>query len=206
MSKKIKILIVEDEALVAKDIEISLRHLDYHIVGIAYDGMSALDMIHSRLPDLVLLDIELNSDISGIDIANVLNEKYGIPFIYLTSYADPCTIDMVKKTLPFGYILKPFSERELYGAIELAAYRFDEKKKTSFPEKGIIDDLCDTPLTVREYELLQGLFKGKTNQELANDYFVSLNTIKTHLKNIYFKMDVSNRHKALIKIFGLMKQ
>ncbi len=206
MSDKIKILIVEDEALIAKDIEFSLRQLDYHIVGIAFDGMTALDMIHSRLPDLILLDIELNGDISGIDIANVLNEKYSIPFIYLTSYADPCTIDMVKKTLPFGYILKPFSERELYGAIELAVYRLDEKKKTGFPAKEKIDDLCDTPLTDREYELLTGLFEGKSNQELAKDYFISVNTIKTHLKNIYSKMEVSNRHKALSKIFGLMKQ
>ncbi|HHH55334.1 MAG TPA: response regulator, partial [Bacteroidetes bacterium] len=100
---KLKILIVEDEALIAKDIEFSLNQLEYSIVGIAYNSTMALDMIHNRKPDLVLLDIELNSDLSGIDIANILNEKYKIPFIYLTSYADPSTIDSVKKTLPFGY-------------------------------------------------------------------------------------------------------
>ena len=162
---KLKILIVEDEALIAQDIEYSLRQLDYSIVGIAYDSINALDMIHNRSPDLILLDIELNSELSGIDIANILNEKYKIPFIYLTSYADPDTIDSVKKTLPFGYILKPFSEKELFSAIELASYRLTNEENKGFPNKEKIDTCCfDTPLTSREYDLLSGLFKGKSNQ------------------------------------------
>ncbi len=202
---KLKILIVEDEALIAKDIEFSLMQLEYSIIGIAYDSTTALDMIHNRNPDLVLLDIELNSELSGIDIAKILNKKYKIPFIYLTSYADPCTIDFVKTTLPFGYILKPFSERELYSAIELASYRLQEQGEKGFPDIKKINSLTIDSLTSREYDLLSGLFKGKTNQELAKDYYISVNTVKTHLKSIYSKMGVSNRHMALSKIFELMK-
>ena len=202
---KLKILIVEDEALIAKDIEFSLMQLEYSIIGIAYDSTTALDMIHNRNPDLVLLDIELNSELSGIDIAKILNEKYKIPFIYLTSYADPCTIDFVKTTLPFGYILKPFSERELYSAIELASYRLQEQGEKGFPDIKKINSLTIDSLTSREYDLLSGLFKGKTNQELAKDYYISVNTVKTHLKSIYSKMGVSNRHMALSKIFELIK-
>ncbi|HHH52929.1 MAG TPA: response regulator transcription factor, partial [Bacteroidetes bacterium] len=192
-------------ALIAKDIEFSLNQLEYSIVGIAYNSTMALDMIHNRKPDLVLLDIELNSDLSGIDIANILNEKYKIPFIYLTSYADPSTIDSVKKTLPFGYILKPFSEKELFSAIELASYRIQEQVNKGFPDKEKINSLTIDPLTTREYELLFGLFQGKSNQELAKDYYISVNTIKSHLKNIYSKMGVTNRHKALSKIFEIMR-
>jgi len=202
---KLKILIVEDEALIAKDIEFSLLRLEYMVVGIAYDSVTALDMIHNRKPDLVLLDIELNSEISGIDIAKILNSKYKIPFIYLTSYADPCTIDMVKKTFPFGYILKPFSERELYSAIELANYRLINKSKSIFPSKSSINELCCDVLTSREYDVLIGLYEGKSNQKLADDYFISINTVKTHLKNIFSKMEVSNRHMALSKIFKIIK-
>ncbi len=202
---KLKILIVEDEALIAKDIEFSLMQLEYSIIGIAYDSTTALDMIHNRNPDLVLLDIELNSELSGIDIAKILNKKYKIPFIYLTSYADPCTIDFVKTTLPFGYILKPFSERELYSAIELASYRLQEQGEKGFPDIKKINSLTIDSLTSREYDLLSGLFKGKTNQELAKDYYISVNTVKTHLKSIYSKMGVSNRHMALSKIFELIK-
>ena len=204
--KKIRILIVEDEALIAKDIELSLRQLDYSIIGIAYDSVTALDMIHSRNTDLVLLDIELNSEMTGIDIANILNDKYKIPFIYLTSFSDPCTIDFVKKTLPFGYILKPFSERELYSAIELASFRLEERKFDGFPDLDTINTVCFTPMTAREYDLLVGIFAGKSNQELADGNNISINTVKTHLKNIYYKMDASNRHNVLSKIYNLIRK
>ncbi len=204
--KKLEILIVEDEALIAKDIEISLRQLDYSIVGIAYDSVAALDMIHSRNPDLVLLDIELNSEMTGIDIAKVLNDKYKIPFIYLTSFSDPCTIDAVKKTLPFGYILKPFSERELYSAIELASFRLEERRYNGFPDINKVSSICILPMTAREYDLLVGIFAGKTNLELAAENHISINTVKTHLKNIYYKMDASNRHTVLSKIYKLFRK
>ncbi len=203
---KIKILIVEDEALIAKDIEMSLRQLEYSIIGIAYDSVTALDMIHSRRPDLVLLDIELNSELTGIDIAVILNEKYKIPFIYLTSFSDPCTIDFVKKTLPFGYILKPFSERELYSAIELAAFRLEKRALNGFPDISTVNKVCLAPLTNREYDLLKGLFSGKSNSDLAKENHISINTVKTHLKNLYYKMDVSNRHMVSTKIYGLIKK
>lgn len=202
---KLKILIVEDEALIAKDIEYSLKQLDYTVIGIAYDSLTALDMIHNRKPDLVLLDIELNSDKTGIEIANILNEKYQIPFIFLTSFSDPDTIDSVKKTLPFGYILKPFSERELFSTIELASYRLSKKISQGFPSKEKLNKHYQSTLTSREYDILIGLFEGKSNQELSKQYFISVNTIKTHLKKIYSKLDVSNRHKAVSKVFDLMK-
>jgi len=202
--KKLSILIVEDEALIAKDIEYSLLQLGYAITGIAYDGVEALDHLQRIKPDLVLLDIELKDGLTGIDIANILNEKYKIPFIFLTSYSDPGTIDMVKKTLPFGYVLKPFSERELFSAIELAAYRLDSKAKKYFPEIEKINSICLSPLTSREYDLLVGLFEGKSNAEMCEKYFISINTVKTHLKRIYSKLDVSNRHTTLSKIYELI--
>lgn len=203
--KKLKILIVEDEALIAKDIEFSLKQLDYTVIGIAYNSMTALDMIHNRKPDLVLLDIELNSEKTGVEIAEILNEKYQIPFIYLTSFSDPETIDSVKKTLPFGYILKPFSERELFSSIELASYRLDEQLNQGFPSQEKLNKICQSPLTSREYDILIGLFEGKSNQELAEQNYISINTIKTHLKKVYLKLDVTNRHKAISKIFELIK-
>lgn len=202
--KKLNILIVEDEALIAKDIEYSLQQLGYIISGIAYDGVQALDLIQRTQPDLVLLDIELKEGLSGIDIAHILNEKHNIPFIYLTSYADPATIDMVKKTLPFGYVLKPFSERELFSAIELATYRLDNESKKHFPSIEKINDICLSPLTAREYDILVGLFEGKSNQALCDEFFISINTVKTHLKKIYAKLDVSNRHATLSKIYELI--
>jgi DNA-binding NarL/FixJ family response regulator len=202
--KKLKILIVEDEALIAKDIEFSLRQLGYTITGIAYDGLEALEMIQRHRPDLVLLDIELKGGLSGIDIAHILNEQHKTPFIYLTSYADPDTIEKVKKTLPFGYVLKPFSERELYSAIELASYRLDNESRKFFPGIDRINGICLSPLTSREYEILVRLFEGKSNQEISEEYFISINTVKTHLKKIYAKLEVPNRHATLSKVYDLI--
>lgn len=202
--KKLNILIVEDEALIAKDIEISLSQLGYGIAGIAYDAVEALDLIRSKKPDLVLLDIELKDGLSGIEIARILNEKYKIPFIYLTSYSDPETIGAVKKTLPFGYVLKPFSKRELFSAIELASYRIDSQTKKNFPEIEKINTVCNSPLTAREYDILVALFEGKSNLEMCKEYYISINTVKTHLKKIYFKLEVQNRHSTLSKIFDLI--
>lgn len=202
--KKLSIMIVEDEALIAKDIEYSLHQLGYKITGIAYDGVEALEMIRREKPDLVLLDIELKEGLSGIDIGHILNEQYKIPFIYLTSYSDPNTIDKVKKTLPFGYVLKPFSEAELFSAIELASYRLDSESKKYFPPIEKVNSICISPLTSREYDILLGLFEGKSNTEMSEEFFISINTVKTHLKKIYAKMEVPNRHSTLSRVYELI--
>lgn len=119
----IKILIVEDEAIVAKDMENMLRSLGYEICGTASTGAAAVRQAASARPDLVLMDIVLKGDMDGIEAADKIKEGPGIPVIYLTAYADKATLNRAKVTEPFGYIIKPFNERDLQTVIEMAYYK-----------------------------------------------------------------------------------
>jgi PAS domain S-box-containing protein/putative nucleotidyltransferase with HDIG domain len=120
---KIRILVVEDESLVGRDIHNMLRGLGYDVIGVVSRGDEAVGVARAESPDLVLMDIVLKGDIDGIQAAERIWEECGVPIIYLTAYADEATLDRAKMTEPFGYILKPFDERELQTAIEMAIYK-----------------------------------------------------------------------------------
>ncbi|MEM9834582.1 MAG: sigma-54 dependent transcriptional regulator, partial [Bacteroidota bacterium] len=120
-----KILIVEDEFVIAQDLQIILEKLHYEVVGIAQSEGEVRQLLNQVKPDVVLLDILLKGDKSGIDIAQMLNEHYQVPFVFVSSFADEDTIARVKETHPFGYILKPFNERDIYVAIELCLSKAD---------------------------------------------------------------------------------
>ena len=114
---------VEDERLVAKHIENMVRGLGYDVAGVAATGEDAVRIALETLPDLVLMDIMLRGDMDGIAASEQIWEKAAIPVVYLTAYADEATLERAKVTGPFGYLLKPFEERELYTAIEMALYK-----------------------------------------------------------------------------------
>jgi PAS domain S-box-containing protein/putative nucleotidyltransferase with HDIG domain len=120
---KVKVLVVEDESLVARDIQNMLRSLSYEVLGVVASGEMALQKASKSAPDLVLMDIVLKGDIDGISAAEKLWEEFSIPVIYLTAYADETTFQRAKLTKPFGYLLKPFEERELQTTIEMALYK-----------------------------------------------------------------------------------
>ncbi len=126
---KAKILIVEDESIVARDIQRRLLHLGYEVVGAVPTGDEAIKKASILLPDLVLMDVRLKGDMDGIEAATVIRQDYGIPVIYLSAYADNDTLKRASVTEPFGYILKPFEERELHTTIEMALYRNELEKK-----------------------------------------------------------------------------
>ncbi len=134
--KTIKILIVEDEPIIASDIEMTLDELGYVVVGIAEDAEKAIELIQEEEPDLLLLDINLEGDIDGVMLAQDVNRLYQIPFVFLTSNTDYMTINRVKRTKPAGFIVKPFSQEDLISNIEIALYNktdfFSEEKAKDF--------------------------------------------------------------------------
>jgi len=136
MNNKPKIVIVEDEPIIASDIEMTLEEIGYEVVGIEEDAESALKSIKKNTPDLVLLDINLEGDIDGIMLAKDINTQFGIPFVFLTSNTDNLTINRVKRTKPAGFIVKPFSEKDLKSSIEIALFQKNEntttKKETKY--------------------------------------------------------------------------
>ena len=117
----VKVLIVEDETIVALDIKNRLENLGY-IPTIASSGKAAIKMSIETCPAVVLMDIMLGGKMDGIETAVQIKKQLDIPIIYLTAYADEKTLSRAKITKPFGYILKPFEERELHSSIEIAIY------------------------------------------------------------------------------------
>ncbi len=126
---KIKVLVVEDERIVAKDIQNTLRNLGYDVPAIASSGEDALKKARDLKPDVVLMDIVLKGEMDGIDAASLIKSNFKIPIIYLTAYEDEETLDRAKITEPLGYILKPFEERDLHTTLEMALYKFSMEAK-----------------------------------------------------------------------------
>lgn len=123
--KSTKILLVEDETIVARDIEHMLRELGYKVVSVLADGLQSVEASKKLKPDIVLMDIRLKGEIDGIDAAHQIYNELNIPVVYITAHADTNTVKRAKITEPFGYILKPFDEKELQTAIEIALYKFE---------------------------------------------------------------------------------
>lgn len=133
---KVNILITEDESIVAKDIQQSLKKLGYNVVGICNNGEDAIRSAEEKKPELVLMDIMLKGDMSGIEAADQIRQRFNIPVIFLTAYADESTLAKAKVTEPYGYIIKPFKEIDLHTSIEMALYKHqretDVKKERDF--------------------------------------------------------------------------
>jgi PAS domain S-box-containing protein len=126
---KARVLVVEDERIVALDIQSRLRELGYDVPVTVATGERAIRKAEELRPNLVLMDIRLAGEMDGVEAAQHIRAHFNIPVIYLTAYADVSTLERAKITEPFGYILKPFEERELHTAIEMALYRHEMETK-----------------------------------------------------------------------------
>ncbi len=164
------IFIVEDESIVAKDIQHSLTKLGYNVVGIANNGNDAIDKITELVPDLVLMDIMIKGPLTGIEVTEKIKEKMNVPVIFLTAYADEGTLSRAKVMEPYGYILKPFKEIDLHSTIEMAVYKHQK----------------DAAL-MKERDFLYSLVENK--EERSRDIiFVKSNNriVKINLKDVYY--------------------
>jgi DNA-binding LytR/AlgR family response regulator len=181
---KYRILVVEDELIVSKDIQQSLIKLGYEIAGASKTAEDALEKAKAEMPDLILMDIMLKGEMNGIEAADIIKKELGIPVIFLTAYADENTINKAKKSEPYGYLIKPFKDVELQTTIEIVLYRA-EKERESKKENDMLLKLADKQPTENKAEIF---FKSKnklvkvilneiTYIEAHKDY-VSINTNK----------------------------
>ncbi len=202
----IRVLIVEDEPLIAENIAMYLDNNDFTVSGIAYDDEEALSELKNNPPDAVLLDVNLESGKDGIDIAEYIMNNNRIPFIFLTSYSDKTIVERAKRTNPAGYIVKPFNEQTLYTTLEIAMANFAAQSNRHVPGLSLpkINRHLVSPLSEREFEVVQLIYEGKTNQQICDALFIAMNTVKRHVTNSYFKLDVNNRSAAISVLRELM--
>lgn len=124
---KVKILVVEDEIIIADNICDALDDLGYEALEPAINYTEAIIRIEEEKPDIAILDIQLSGNKTGIDIAKKIRESYNFPFIFLTSNSDALTVNQAKEVMPPAYLVKPFSKDELYTSIEIALHNFSKK-------------------------------------------------------------------------------
>lgn len=165
---KANILIVEDESIVAKDIQQSLKKLGYNVVGTCATGEDAIKEIENTKPDVILMDMMLKGKLSGVDVATHVMETMGTPVIYLTAYADESTLMRAKVTEPYAYIIKPYKEIDLHTAIEMAIYKHGKVSEVK-----------------KERDMLYSLVE---NKETRGIIFVKSNSmlVKVKTSDIYF--------------------
>lgn len=160
MDKGFKILIVDDEVLIAQDLKEILEEVGYDNIFKAKNYNQAIEILNSTHLDLVLLDINLNDTKSGIDVANFITQNFQTPFIFITSYSDSATISSVKHTHPSGFLLKPYSKNQLLASIEIALFNYSSK--TNAAEKPIeskVSDINDNDLFINNHILIKDNYR-----------------------------------------------
>ncbi|MBN1875547.1 MAG: PAS domain S-box protein [Anaerolineae bacterium] len=151
-----RILIVEDEGIIAISMKRRLQSLEYEVVDAVSTGEAAIQRASELLPDLVLMDITLKGEIDGIQAARRIRERFNIPVVYMTAYADPATVMQMNLTEPYGYLLKPVNDREVYITIEMALYAHKLKAQLRASEQ-------------KYYELFSEMVSGGALHEIVCD-------------------------------------
>jgi PAS domain S-box-containing protein len=141
MLSKAKILIVEDSFIVAYHLKATLQSEGYSVIGNEESGENALAFLETQKPDLVLMDIMLNGELDGIETARIIKMKHNLPVIYITALTDKDTIQRAKITEPFGYLTKPFEDREIFTVIEMALYKHDIESRLRHSEEKYFSTL-----------------------------------------------------------------
>jgi DNA-binding LytR/AlgR family response regulator len=147
--EKVKILLVEDELIIAEDMK-SMLSQKYLVTGIAITYEEAIVCMQMRLPDIVMIDINLLGKKTGIDLAHYINQTYRIPFLFVTSLGDENTLEKAKLTYPYAYLIKPFEKRNLFSAIEIALSNAKAKKTDQPPDNKPVKSVFEGVFFVKK--------------------------------------------------------
>jgi CheY-like chemotaxis protein len=185
-----KILIVEDEVIVSMVLEETIVKLGYQVVGTVVNGPDAIEKTGETRPDLVLMDIRLDGEMDGIEAAEKITALYNIPVVYLTAHSDEKTLDRAIKTQPYGYLIKPFRERELYTTIEMAinkhqaiqaerallGYMIDATLRLKSPVELVRNDLCEILTQIND--------TNEVNDEIKMELMVQIKNTEQIVENL----------------------
>lgn len=191
---KVKILVVEDDKILAIGLEKKLEDSGFAITGIASSGAEAIDSVREIQPDLVLMDIVLKGAMDGIETAKFIISLYDIPIIYLTAYADDEILERAEKTCPYGYILKPYKDNELIANIKMAIYKHNLNKEEVVDFEDVYRDVTQF---IEEKE--DSFREGIIDESISGPFNIDIG-----LENIYISIDRNNKnsYKAFYKLLS----
>jgi len=179
-----KILIIEDELIIASDIQGVLEAEGYFVVGIADCYEKAIKIFEKKKPNIIISDIYLKGNISGIEIVKIFLEQRPVSVIFITAYSNNEIIETLADFNSISYITKPFTNTQLLAAVKMASSRL---QKTKTPTK----------LTHREQEILNKIMQGYSSAKIATELKISMETVKTHRRNIFAKYQVNSITKLI---------
>lgn len=199
----VKVLVVEDESIVAMDIKHRLENMDYFVTDIVSSGEEAVKNAGEEFPDLILMDIVLRGEIDGIEAAQIIKDRYNIPIVYLTAYSDDKTLKRAKITGPYGYLIKPFEDLELHSAIEVALYKHQMESKLKESEKWLsttLESIGEAVITADENGIIT--FMNPEAQKITgwND------SIGNPLEEIYKLEDEETGKKITLTFDNILKE
>jgi DNA-binding NarL/FixJ family response regulator len=212
---KVRIFIVEDEIVIVRGLEDALARLGYRVCGFALSGAEALAAIAAQKPDLVLVDIHLQGAMDGIQLAQHILEAYAIPVIYITAYSNEEVLERAKPTNPFGYIVKPFRERQLKVDIELALARYRKERERQLFLAGCrsTNAELEQQLGVARSELktateklrLQGMRLDQLRQEV-HEVNTALLSLTSHITRTREEMEMGVAFAVRTRVLPILKQ
>jgi two-component system, response regulator PdtaR len=174
-----RIFLVEDEIVIVRGLEDALERLGYTVCGFALSGEDALTAIAAQRPDLVLVDIYLKGAMDGIQLAKLILETYAIPVIYITAYSNEEVLERATPTSPFGYIVKPFRERQLKVNIELALARYRQEQKRKIFLAG-----CRNTIEELEQQLMSARSQLETTTEKLRLERIKLDELRQEVQEV----------------------
>ncbi|MGB3511653.1 MAG: EAL domain-containing protein [Microcoleaceae cyanobacterium] len=184
---KAKIMIVEDESIIAEDLADSLRSMGYTVVDIVSSGEEAIVIAAEKQPNLILMDVMLQGEMDGITTAEQIQSSFQIPIIFLTAYTDNKTLERVKATNPFGYIVKPFEERNLHLTIEIALQRHQYDPITHLPNRSLFRTRLNEILVNKNQTNIGNVYYLDNSQESPSFPLISV---------LYLSLDRINKIKV----------
>lgn len=181
-----KILIIEDEAIIARDLQMMIEKGPYEVVGVVRTYEDALSHFHDKVPDLVIADIFINGDKSGIDAVNEMLKVKSVPVIFITAYSSDDIIEKVSHLQNIFYLTKPFTSAQVIATLKIAV----AKIPVGIPPK----------ISQREKQIVDLLVRGRSSCEIAAVLNISVETVKTHRKHIFSKYQVNSATQLVSKI------
>lgn len=180
-----KILIVEDELIVAENIATILENAGYEVSGMADNADEAIKLVKEHSPTLLICDIYIKGSLNGIELNKELKSVSNFPVIYLTAYGDKKTIESASETEPIAYLVKPFTEKQLLATVNMVMLTLKDQ-----PEKL-------PPPTKRETEIVTMLAKGYGSKKIAEELFLSELTVQTHRRNLMQKYNTNSSNELV---------
>ena len=188
-----KVMIVEDDPVTAMNLQMALENQGYEVVATVDSSIQAPNKIKVYEPDIVLVDISLQEESDGIELAKYIKEKHNLPFIYLTAHCDAAIIDEAKQTEPYGYIVKPFDPESLHATIQMAMHKYHVEKEREQNMEGLKNDKLNL-----EKLLYNKKLSDKPIVPFGEDYYLDISVCETFYKGK--KIKLTKKENAFMRL------